>query len=297
MKYAIVIPAKDEEETLGRVLQSVAAQTLPCLTCLVVDDGSEDNTAGVVKEYAGKYNFFDYHRNNNEKKYVVGGHVVEVFTTGKEVLDKKGIDYEYIIKMDADLEFEPDFMEKIAVKLQTNDKWGIVSGTPYYIEDGKKLFEVSPIWHSQGQFKIYSKKCLEEIGGIKKMLGWDCADNIQAIEKGYKTEAFRDIHYKMFRMVGGKSSLLKGRIKHGMGAYNLHYSPGYLMFKLLHDLFKPPYIIGSIYYLRGYIKAMFGNYPNFLSKSQVKILRKLFWESFTERFKNKEFILFQKMNV
>jgi biofilm PGA synthesis N-glycosyltransferase PgaC len=297
MKYAVVIPAKNEEETLAHVLQSVADQTIQPLKCLVVDDGSDDKTPEIIAEFNKKYPFIDGYRNENKKKYVVGGHVVQVFNIGKNVLDEQKVDYDYIIKLDADLKFEPTFMEQIDNRLkELGGKWGIVSGTPFYYHNNKKLYEVSPQWHSHGQFKIYSKKCLDEIGGIKLMLGWDCADNIQAIDAGWQTQAFRDINYEMFRKVGGKSSLLRGRIKHGMGAHNLRYPPLYMLIKLTHDLLKPPYIIGSLYYLYGYFKNMFSNNKKQLSKAQVKLLRRLFWSSFTERFRNNQFILQQSGN-
>ena len=293
MKYVIVIPAKNEEETLSKTLDSIAAQTIKPVMCVVVDDGSTDKTPEILKDYSEKYDFITSIRNNSSNKYVVGGHVVNVFYKGKDHADLKGVDYDFIIKLDADLTFDSNYMELIFKKIEGKEKIGIVSGTPYYIDNGKKIYEYSPKWHSHGQFKVYNKKCLEDIGGVIRLLGWDCADNVQAIEKGWHTEAYRDIYYQMYRKVGGKSSLKRGRIKHGMGAYNLGYSFPYLVMKLVHDLFKPPYIIGTFYYLHGYMKSFFIKHENKLTRNQKKILRKLYWQSFSERFKDRRFILFQ----
>jgi chlorobactene glucosyltransferase len=49
-----IIPAKDEEQTLGDCLATVCAQTYPNLEVLVVDDRSTDGTAAVARRWAGR---------------------------------------------------------------------------------------------------------------------------------------------------------------------------------------------------------------------------------------------------
>lgn len=293
MKYAVVIPAKNEQDSIEETLLSIVNQSLAPQICVVVDDGSTDRTPAIVKSLAERHEQVRYHKNENRDSYKVGGHVVEVFNIGKGLIDEQNISYDYIIKMDADLSFERDFMQRIFDKYGREDNLGIISGTPWYYQDSKKVFEYSPIWHTHGQFKIYNRQCLQEMGGIKQMLGWDCADNIQAIEAGWKTLATRDINYLMHRRIGNKSSLIKGRINQGKGAYNLRYDPFYMIIKLLHDLFKPPYVVGSLAYLYGYVKSMMNGKKDRLSKQQRKILRRLLWSSFLERAHSGRFFLFQ----
>ncbi len=294
MKFAIVIPAKDEEEIINSTLSSIADQTLLPVCCLVVDDGSTDTTSEIVKSFSKKYPFIHYYFNDSEKEYVLGAHVVQVFDIGKSYIDESNVRYDYIVKLDADVSFGRHFLEEMSKRLE-EEPLGIASGTPYYIENGKEIYEFSPLWHTHGQFKIYNKDCLDDIQGLDLSLGWDCADNIKAIDKGWKTAAFRDLFYQMHRKVGGKSSLKKGRINHGIGAYRLGYSPSYFMLRVIHDLIKPPIIVGSYYLLHGYIKSLFSKDSNIiLNKRQVRLMRKLFWQSFTRRLFKKEFIAFQR---
>lgn len=49
-----LIPAKDEESTLGDCLASVCAQTYPNLEIIVVDDRSTDRTADIAREFAAR---------------------------------------------------------------------------------------------------------------------------------------------------------------------------------------------------------------------------------------------------
>ena len=49
---AVVVPAKDEEATVGELLDRVARVSLPgcALRAVVVDDGSVDRTAEIAQE-------------------------------------------------------------------------------------------------------------------------------------------------------------------------------------------------------------------------------------------------------
>ncbi len=292
-KYAIIIPAKNEEESIRQTLDSIARQLSPPEICLVVDDNSDDRTPEIIREYEEKHPFFSYFKNHSPKKtYSLGGHVVEVFTIGLNHIMEMGYKIDYAIKLDADLTFEPDCIS-LLFERAVKDNPGIFSGTPYYMHNGIKINDFSPEWHAHGQFKIYNTTCLKDIGGIPLSLGWDTADNIKAMSKGWKTIAYRDVFYKMHRKVGGKSSLKKGRINHGIGSYVLGYSFLYFTIKVLHDLLRPPYFLGAAYMFYGYWKATFGKRNIILNQQERQLLRKLLWESFFVRFKNRDFVIFQ----
>jgi glycosyltransferase involved in cell wall biosynthesis len=49
----VIVPAKDEEETLAGCLAAVCGQTYHCLEILVVDDRSSDRTGAIAREFAG----------------------------------------------------------------------------------------------------------------------------------------------------------------------------------------------------------------------------------------------------
>ena len=294
MKYAVVLPAKNEEQNIRDSIESIVNQTVPPCHVLVIDDNSSDGTLDIVKTLEQQYRFISHHCTTSTQAYELGGHVVRLFMEGKRLIDSKGIEYDWIIKLDADLEFAPDFIEKMESRIG-NSKVGIISGTPYYEENGRKIYDTSPAWHTHGQFKIYNAECFEECGGPPESLGWDCADNVAAMSAGWQCLAIPDVNYLMHRKVGGKTSIRKGRINHGIGCYLVGYSLGYFLLKVLHDVFKPPYVIGAFSLVRGYLRAATNNYPKILPESQQRFLRKLLWSSLWVRLRNMDFVIQQKM--
>jgi len=189
---------------------------------------------------------------------------------------------------------DKDLFEKLSSRIDKNDKIGIASCTPYFEDEGgNRVFDSSPAWHTNGQFKIYRKECIEQIGGLVKDLGWDCADNVHAIEKGWETVVYKDLYYRLTRPIG-RFSVKKGTVRQGIGAYKLRHSFIYIMLKVLHDSLRKPYFLLGIYYLQGYFRGVRKYNTRTLNKKQGKLLRKLLWNSFFERFRNKEFILQQK---
>ena len=204
MKYVVVLPAKNEEQNIQDAIESIVKQTIAPRYVLVIDDNSSDGTLDIVTSIEQEYPVVNHYRNKSEQAYELGGHVVRLFMKGKRQIDSKRIDYDWIIKMDADLECEPDFMEKIEDRIR-GLRVGIVSGTPYFEEDGKRIYDTSPSWHTHGQFKIYNAECFRQVGGPREHLGWDCADNVRAISAGWQCLAIHDVNYLMHRRVGGNT--------------------------------------------------------------------------------------------
>jgi cellulose synthase/poly-beta-1,6-N-acetylglucosamine synthase-like glycosyltransferase len=57
--YSIVVPAKNEEKTIGRLLESLTNLNYPTekLEVIVVEDGSDDRTFEICQQFADKYSY------------------------------------------------------------------------------------------------------------------------------------------------------------------------------------------------------------------------------------------------
>ena len=53
-KISIIIPSYNEEKNISRCLDSILNQTFSDFEVLCVDDGSNDNTFDIIKEYSKK---------------------------------------------------------------------------------------------------------------------------------------------------------------------------------------------------------------------------------------------------
>lgn len=294
MKYVVILPAKNEQIGIRKALESILRQTIRPRQVLVIDDHSDDGTLDIVKLMANDYSCLTWHTTTSARNYELGGHVVRLFREGKRLIDAMGIQYEWIVKLDADVECEPDFIAEVERRIH-GSRIGIVSGTPYFDTNGRKIFDTSPAWHTHGQFKIYNLECYNQYGGPREHLGWDCADNVLAISAGWQTLAIGDVNYRMHRAVGGKQSIVRGRINHGIGCYQCGFGLGYFLLKVVHDLFKPPPVLGSISLLRGYFRAAIKRYPKVLSSDQRRLLRTLLWSSLWVRLKDMDFPLQQRL--
>ncbi len=107
LMISIIIPVYNAEKTLPKCLDSIIDQTIfDMLEVLIIDDGSTDGSAEVIKQYTDKYTSFKCARILNE---------------GVSNARNVGLDMalgEYIAFVDADDYIEPDFFQIMLDKMQ-----------------------------------------------------------------------------------------------------------------------------------------------------------------------------------
>lgn len=64
-KVSVIVPCYNQAQFLAETLDSVLVQTYENWECIIVNDGSTDNTEVIAKEYCNKDNRFIYHKKEN----------------------------------------------------------------------------------------------------------------------------------------------------------------------------------------------------------------------------------------
>lgn len=101
----VIIPTYNERENITKVLQKIFSLSV-AFDVLIIDDGSPDGTAGLVKDQMASYpnRLFLIER---EGKQGLGTAYIKGFRWALER------DYEYIFEMDADLSHDPDDLVRL----------------------------------------------------------------------------------------------------------------------------------------------------------------------------------------
>ncbi len=121
MTKLVIIPTYNEKENIEKIIRKVLS--LPGgYHLLIVDDGSPDGTAGIVKslqnEYAGRLNIIE-----RKGKLGLGTAYIAGF---KWALQR---DYEFVFEMDADFSHDPEDLNRLYEACST--KADVVVGSRY----------------------------------------------------------------------------------------------------------------------------------------------------------------------
>lgn len=250
-KVLIISPVRNEEQYIGKTLESVVHQSVKPAEWVIVDDHSTDGTRGVIDSYRANYPWISCVTFPPEMPRVPGGKVVRIFAFG--LANASLHDYDYLVKLDTDLELSPDYFEKILKKFEEDPSLGIASGMCLEKRDGDFVEEPVAEHHAHGASKVYRRTCFEDIGGLISTLGWDGLDEYTAMFKGWKTRHFREMTFKHFRPTGAEGGVLKGKFRMGYSFWLIGYHPLYIIARCFRKLFQPPPVIGSIAIFWGYI--------------------------------------------
>ena len=102
-RVSIIVPCYNQAQYLDECLQSVLEQTYPHWECIIINDGSPDNTEKVAQEWVVKDTRFKY-------IYKENGGLSSARNAGIEIADG-----EFILPLDADDKISAHYL-KLAVK-------------------------------------------------------------------------------------------------------------------------------------------------------------------------------------
>ncbi|MHB8135341.1 MAG: glycosyltransferase family 2 protein [Anaerolineaceae bacterium] len=277
MSYAVISPVKNEAEFIELTIESMILQTVKPAVWVIVNDGSQDKTESIVRKYAEENDWIKLVNRQGSTVRKRGKGVVEAFYAGFETLQQE---FDFIVKMDGDVSFNPDYFESLFHEFDLDPQLGIAGGGLYEKPEGKSWVLLTSKDHVRGCTKIYRRKCFQAIGGLVPSMGWDGIDEWKALAMGWKIQSFLDIKIYHYRYTGAATGYLKSWIEQGNGAYRMGYHPLFMFARGFRRMTERPYVIGGLAMVASYILSWFRREEmlaepfvvNYIRRTQMKKL-------------------------
>ena len=284
MKFLIIIPAYNEEESILSCLKSIENQNFQDFYCIVVNDNSTDNTSKIVSSFIeGKNRFSLLERKKNlcsENTHSPGAKVIRAFNFGLNSQDLRNFDI--ICKFDADVIFPTHYLEEINKVYKKNLKIGLASGLVYIEKNNQWQFEnLSSKNHVRGPIKSYRKSCFMEMGGLKEILGWDNIDVMLCKMYGFETLTLKKLWVKHLRPTAYKYKNQKAE-KLGEYFYNIGLSFPLAVISSLKSSFRNKSFLEFFITMRVFFKQ---NSPRVLTEKEIQFIRNLRWQEMYRKWK------------
>jgi glycosyltransferase involved in cell wall biosynthesis len=273
LSYAVVTPARNEERNLQRLGRALAAQTQRPDEWVVVDDGSTDATPRVLAELAARHRWVHpLERSAGNGQLAAGRRDARDLIGFRAGIDALSRPVDVVIKVDADIDFEPDFCERLVAEFAADETLGIASGTCYERENGewvRRMKMDTTVW---GATRAYRSDCVPELMELEPCMGWDGLDEIHAQLRGMRTQTFVDLPFRHHRAEGGRelTSLHHGEAL-GRASWYMGYRPSYLALRALYRARREPAALGMLW---GYTAAAARRDPRCPDDRLVSALRR-----------------------
>ncbi len=269
-RYVVISPVKDEAAYIDATIRSMIEQTIRPAMWVIVNDGSQDETQAIVEKSARGYPWIQLINRQNTVIRKRGKGVVEAFYAGFDTLL---VEYDFIVKLDGDVTFGPDYFESLFVEFQKDPMLGIAGGGLYEKPDGQTWVLYAVKDHVRGCTKVYRRECFDSIGGLVASMGWDGIDEWNALAKGWKVRSFLSQKIYHYRFTGAATGYLKSYIEQGHGAYRMGYHPLFMIARGIRHMTNPPVLIGGAAMIGAYFMAWFRRQEFLADPGVVRYIR------------------------
>lgn len=272
-RYVIVTPARNEAEFLPGTIASVVSQTVIPVKWVIVSDGSTDGTAELADQWAAQHRWIDVVRMAEHRDRHFAAKVT-AFNAGLQKL--RGLDYDVIVALDADITFDVHYFEFLLARLAADESLGLV-GTPFE-ENGRTYdYRFASLEHVSGACQVFRRECFEQIGGYVPMKGGgiDLVAVLSARMKGWGVRTFpeRLCHHHRKQGSATRSGLALIR-NDGRKDYLLGSDPLWEICRAVYRLANPPYLVGGLALLYGYMRPAITRTPKSAPTEIVQFRRR-----------------------
>jgi glycosyltransferase involved in cell wall biosynthesis len=271
-KYAVVTPVRNEALFIPLTIRSMATQTVRAADWVVVNDGSADLTGEIAEAAAREHNWIQVVNRADRGYRKAGGGVVDAFYDGYRLIENA--QWEYVVKLDGDLSFEPAYFERCFDCFDRNPRLGIAGGT-ICSPNGSAEPESKgdPKFHVRGATKIYRRACWEAIGGLLRAPGWDTLDEVKANMLGWQTCTLANIKILHHRPTGAAYGAWKDRVKSGLANYITGYHPLFMLIKCARRMVQKPLLVGGLGLMFGFLKGYVKRTPQVEDRALIQYFR------------------------
>ncbi len=269
--YVLVTPARDEEGTIARTIESVLNQTHRPARWAIVDDGSGDRTAAIAAGYASASRIIRLFRRPRRDTRNFRSKVQAVELGRRELAD---LPYGFIGFLDADVSFQPLYFERLLAEFQEDSGLGVAGGWVYERIGGRYRAQQGARNSVAGAVQMFRRECYEQIGGYQAIPtgGIDAVAEITARMNGWGVRAFPALKVYHHRRVGGAGGLLQARFRTGATFHGIGYGPLYMALRCAYKVAERPVLLGALVIFLGYLRAAFGAQARFVSPAFRKYL-------------------------
>lgn len=272
MNYALITPARNEEKSIKRTIESVVAQKKLPVKWVIVSDASEDRTDEIVKELIGQYNFIQFIRKVNRSETGFASKV-SAFNLGLQQL--KNVGYDYIGNLDADIILDPDYYEAIIKEFAGNPMLGIAGGRVYEMIGNTRHNRKSSNTSVAGAVQLFRRECFEKIGGYMPLVygGIDSAAEMTARSRGWEVKTLMSqpvLH--IGAVLTGSGPSLKRKFYQGITHYQLGYNPLFEIVRQFYRITERP-ILSSLGRIAGFLWAAMRKKEKMLPPDTLKYFR------------------------
>ncbi|RSK40507.1 glycosyltransferase family 2 protein [Mangrovimonas spongiae] len=270
---SIIIPTYNRTHLIGETLNSVLAQTYTNWECLVIDDGSTDNTEDVLKTYINKDLRIQYHK--RPETHLSGGNGARNY--GFKL--SKG---DYIQWFDSDDVMYPNYLERQLKHIQTHQAnfslclydlqneitSTIKTGEPQVLRHGFYYDYITRILAANLPTLLFKKSCLLGISLNEKLLKSQEYEFLQRFFRAYEKTGVL-LNMSLLKVVRHQNSITEKhtskKIASALEALLITYS------ELPKD--SPEYVRKKLTIL--YLKTLYMAFTNRMTETFYKYLFKL----------------------
>lgn len=272
--YVLITPARNEEGYIEIAIRSIISQTIRPKKWVIVSDGSADHTNDILDRYASNHDFIDFVSIKGHAEWNFASKV-DAIRAGCDRL--KGIDYEFLGNLDADIGLEPEYYERVLLKFEENNKLGIAGGMILELVNGKFKVLKYNLKSVAGAVQLFRRQCYEEIGGYTPSAngGIDAIAEVMSRMHGWEVQSFPEIKAYHHRQIGeNQRGVLISRFRYGIRDYSIGTDPLFMFLKSIDRFRETPFFIGGMLMMLGFLWSAAKREPRPVSNQFVKCVRK-----------------------